>query len=103
MLVHLEQALRPAAGVAGRGDQRPVFGLDGVVDLGVEAGGRDRARIPAERGGLTPALRRLLIRVFQGPRGVSGRGPWGRWGSPSAPPRSGTAARLPRPPPCRCR
>ena len=44
-----------------RRNQRPVFVLDLRPDFGGQAGGGDRARIPAPRGRLAIALARLLI------------------------------------------
>src|SRR6185295_19806320 len=60
MLLHLEEAHRPAAHVAARGDQRPVEVLHRIGNFGGEAGGRDRARVPADRGGGALAVVRRM-------------------------------------------
>ncbi len=60
------QAVLPVAHVARLGNDRPVEALDRVVGFHHQARGADRARVPAERGGLLGAAFLLGVRFASG-------------------------------------
>src|SRR5262249_23146139 len=66
VLVHGPEPARPSAHAARHGVERPVEPLDLRPDLGADPRGRDRTRVPGQRGRLLVALARLLVRLLIG-------------------------------------